>query len=328
MQAKAVIDKRTLQLFCLALLALGAGCFALSHPAFAQTALPGNSPFGVPGAARIATPEADGITAWLLTKQAEFHRAMTGAMQAIRDGRANILPLLGLAFGYGIIHAIGPGHGKAVIASYLVANEGTMRRGIALAFGAALVQALIALALVALVAGLLGGTARMMEDVTLWVERIGFAIILAMGIWILWRKGRALFFPHRHTHGDACDECGHHHGGDVTQLAASSPRDLIITAIGAGARPCAGAIILLVFALTQGLFAIGAASVAVMAIGTAMGTSLFALLAVKSKQLALRIAGGRSGTGRVVLLGLEALAGLALALLGLALLTGTMTAGA
>lgn len=295
----------------------------VDHAAFAQS-----SPFGMPGAPRAPAPEAGGIAAWFLTQQAAFHRAMTGAMQAIRIGQASPLPLFALAFGYGFVHAVGPGHGKAIITSYLVANEGTMKRGIALAFGAACVQAIIALGIVVIIAGLLGGTARMMENVTLWVERIGFAIILAMGLWIVWRKGRALFFPHQHSAREACAECGHSHGGDVAELAKASPRHLIITALGAGARPCSGAIILLVFALTQGLFIIGAAAVSVMALGTAIGTSLFALLAVKAKQIALRIAARRSGNGRILTQIVEILAGLALALFGLALLTGAMAGGA
>ena len=60
--------------------------------------------------------------------------------------------LLGVSFLYGIFHAAGPGHGKAVISSYLVANEETWRRGIVLSFASALLQAFVAVALVGIAA--------------------------------------------------------------------------------------------------------------------------------------------------------------------------------
>jgi ABC-type nickel/cobalt efflux system permease component RcnA len=284
------------------------------EPALAQT------PFGVPGPRPAPpAPESAGLGAWLLLQQAEFHRAMTRALGAIRENPLGVFALSGIAFLYGILHAIGPGHGKAVIASYIVANEQTMRRGIALSFAAAAVQALVALVAVAVLILLIGGTARNMEQALFWIERAGFALIAALGMSILWRKGRALIAA-----PEAGAHCGHDHGVDADVIARASPRDLALTAIGAGLRPCTGAIILLVFALTQGLLWAGAIAVAVMAMGTAIGTSLFAILAVKAKVLALGIAAGRSRWGGRIALLLEALAGATLALLGLLLLTGTI----
>ena len=63
------------------------------------------------------------------------------------DGSA-VWGLLGLSFLYGIFHAAGPGHGKAVISSYVVANEETWRRGVVLSFASALLQAFVAVAFV------------------------------------------------------------------------------------------------------------------------------------------------------------------------------------
>jgi nickel/cobalt transporter (NicO) family protein len=284
---------------------------------FAQTA-----PFGIPAPRNAPPPAAEGIAGWLLQKQAEFHRALTLALQnAARDGGA-LFTLLGLAFAYGVVHAIGPGHGKAVIAGYIVANETALKRGIALAFAAAIVQAMIALFVVIGVARLVGGTAREIDSTIFTIERIGFAIILAMGLWLTWRKGRALL-------GFASAEatCQHDHGPNPAIFQRGSRASLAWAAIGAGIRPCTGAIILLVFALSQRLYGLGAASVMAMAIGTAIGTSLFALIAVKAKHFALWLASGRSHLALRVQLGIETLAGLALVLIGLALLSGTMVTG-
>ena len=143
-----------------------------------------------------------------------------------------------------------------------------------------------------------------------------------MGLWLTWRKGRALlgFAP-------AEAACQHDHGPSPAVFQSGSRASLALAAIGAGIRPCTGAIILLVFALSQRLYGLGAASVIAMAIGTAIGTSLFALLAVKAKHFALWLASGRSHFALRTQLLLETLAGLALVLIGLALLSGTMMAG-
>lgn len=283
----------------------------------AQTA-----PFGIPAPRNAPPPAAEGIAGWLLQKQAEFHRALTLALQKAARDTGALFTLIGLAFGYGVVHAIGPGHGKAVISGYIVANETALKRGIALSFAAAAVQALIALVVVIGVASLLGGSARDIDNTIFNIERIGFAIILAMGLWLIWRKGRALL---GFTPAEAA--CQHDHGPSPAVFQRGSRASLALAAIGAGIRPCTGAIILLVFALSQRLYGLGAASVIAMAIGTAIGTSLFALLAVKAKHFALWLASGRSHFALRVQLGLETLAGALLALIGLALLSGTMVAG-
>jgi len=284
------------------------------------------NPFGPRVPSAPAPEPVSGIAAWFLQQQATFHKALTAAISAVETSPSALSGLVGLAFAYGVLHAVGPGHGKAVIASYLVANESAMKRGIGLAFGAAFVQAAIAIGVVGLVAGLMSGTAATMTRTVDLVEKGGFLIIVAMGFWIVVRKARALFASDGGTVACAPD-CGHDHGGDPRQLVRASTRELVLTAIGAGIRPCTGAIILLVFALTKGLFLAGALSVAAMAVGTALGTSLFALIAVKAKVMALNMISGGTGTLRGLALVVEMLAGLALAAFGIALLMGAMSSG-
>ena len=95
--------------------------------------------------------------------------------------------------------------------------------------------------------------------------------------------------------------------------------------LAAGARPCAGAIIVLVFALAQGVFAAGVAAAFAMALGTALTTGAIAMLAVFAKALALRIAGGRGAAGALAVAGLELLAAAFVFVLGASLLLGLWT---
>ena len=102
----------------------------------------------------------DGIVGWLLAKQAEFYRMLSGTIRSAKTDGSAVWLLMGISFAYGIFHAAGPGHGKAVISSYLVANEETWKRGVTLSFASALLQALVAVAVVGIAAALLGATAR------------------------------------------------------------------------------------------------------------------------------------------------------------------------
>ena len=110
------------------------------------------NPFGGPRPAA-AEPQAGGIVGWLLAKQSEFYREMSATIRAAKSDGWAVWTLLAISFAYGIFHAAGPGHGKAVISSYLVANQETARRGIVLSFASALLQALVAVLIVGICAG-------------------------------------------------------------------------------------------------------------------------------------------------------------------------------
>jgi len=76
------------------------------------------------------------ILMWINLRQQEFYRALAAAMKEMREDGSKMWLLIGLSFAYGIFHAAGPGHGKAVISSYLVANNETWRRGVILSLSA------------------------------------------------------------------------------------------------------------------------------------------------------------------------------------------------
>ena len=305
-------------------------------------------PFGLN---RGTTPsEVGGFAGWILAKQAEFYRMLSGLIRAAKADGSAAYTLLGISFLYGVFHAAGPGHGKAVISSYLVANNETWRRGIVLSFASAILQALSAIAIVGVVAALLGATAKAMGNTVRVIEIVSYALILLIGLRLLWVKGSAFLRalrlkegPHAHdrTH-DHTHEHGHghhhHHDHDHDHDAsawshghAPEPSELAgahwlrrgLTAIVAvGLRPCSGAIIVLVFALAQGLFWIGVASTFVMGLGTAITVAAIATLAVAARELAGRLAKAKPGFGVIMLRGLETAAALVIVLFGAALLTG------
>ena len=317
------------------------------------------NPFGGPRPP--AEPQAGGMIGWLLARQSEFYREMSATIRAAKSDGSAVWTLLGISFAYGIFHAAGPGHGKAVISSYLVANQETARRGIALAFASAFLQALVAVVIVGIGAWLLNATAKSMCNAEKVIEIASYALIAAFGARLVWTKGggfmRALsakpvaamaadhdHHGHGHAHGDhdhhdhghdhhhdhdhVHDEhCGHSHGPTPDQLAGPGGWQRGLGAIFAvGLRPCSGAILVLVFALAQGLFWAGIAATFMMGLGTAITVATIAVLAASARGLAERLSGGADGRGTLIMRGIEfAAAGLVL-LFGLGLLFGYLAA--
>jgi ABC-type nickel/cobalt efflux system permease component RcnA len=311
-------------------LALVALVLALLDRAFAPVVqAPVRSPFGV--GMREAVPVYTGPGGWLMAAlmdwQSQFFRGLTRAARtALSDGAA-AWALISGSFLYGVVHAAGPGHGKAVISAYIVADNHALKRGIGLSIAAALVQALSAILLVGVAALLIRATARQVDGATTVIEIAAFAAIALAGVVLLWRKAGALvrLWQGQVTAVSCEADCGHTHLPGPAELAkARSLTEMALVALAAGIRPCTGAIVVLTFCASQGLFAVGVASTLAMAAGVALATSALAAVAVLFKGVALKLAGGRGLAGEKALLMLECLAAAFVAALGLALLTGLL----
>jgi ABC-type nickel/cobalt efflux system permease component RcnA len=316
-------------------------------------ALLAQSPFGGPRPP--AEPAVGGIVGWILERQSEFYREISATIHSAKTDGSAVWTLLLISFAYGIFHAAGPGHGKAVISSYLVANQETARRGIALSFASALLQSLVAVLIVTIGAWLLNVTARTMCSAEKTIEIASYALIAAFGARLVWVKGGGFIgalqgergepalavaahhhrhhdhdHGHHHHHGDGHvhdEHCGHSHGPEPSELAGPGGwRRGLMAIFTVGIRPCSGAILVLVFALAQGLFWAGIAATFVMGLGTAITVATIAVLAVSAKDVARRLSGARDGGGALFLRGIEfGAAGLVL-LFGAGLLFGYIAA--
>jgi nickel/cobalt exporter len=358
-------------LACAAVLLVVGTADAALHEVFAQ------NPFGAPKQAAAADPEASGLIGWLLAKQSEFYRQMSSTIRAAKTDGSAVWTLLFISFAYGIFHAAGPGHGKAVIASYLVANRETARRGIALSFASALMQSLVAILIVGISAWILNATAKTMCKAEGAIEIASYALIALFGLRLVWTKGRTFIralqatqpvpaiagvphdhhdHGHHHHHHDAHDDhdhdhhqhdhqghdhahhdhghdhvhdehCGHSHGPTPSELAGPGGWKRGFAAIlTVGIRPCSGAILVLVFALAQGLFWAGIAATFLMGLGTAITVAAIAVIAVSAKDIASRLSAGRDGGGALFMRGIEFGAAALVLLFGAGLLFGYIAA--
>jgi len=305
----------------------------------------GAHPFGVPESAGAGGPGwLAGFFGQVSVWQSHFYRQLTGAVRAWQAEGGAAWALIGLSFAYGVFHALGPGHGKAVIASYVLANRQTARNGALLALLSALIQALVAIAMVAVLAVAFNATAATMNNATRWLELASYALVTLLGGWLVWRKAirpllrrpapapvHAPSHAHAHSHAGHDDDCGcgHAHAPAPDQVAGPlNWRRAWSAILAVGLRPCSGALIVLVFALSQGFFLAGVASALAMGLGTGLTVAALACLAVAAGGAANRLGRGLSGKGAARLrYGVEALAAFAVLLLGVALLGGVVAGG-
>jgi nickel/cobalt transporter (NicO) family protein len=279
------------------------------------------------------------LQAQVLEGQRQVQSALAGAVRAIKGGQPGaILGLLSVCFTYGVLHAAGPGHGKLVIGGYGMGRRIPVLRLSGLALAASLAQAAVAVALVYTVVALLGlGRAQaegLAEDV---MAPVGLAMVAGVGLWLVWRGIRGMRadpgldhhqghdHDHGHNHGHShgkdglCAHCGHAHGPTVEQATQLTGwRDTALLIAGIAARPCSGALFLLILTWQLGIGAAGIAGTFAMGLGTAVVTMAVALLAVWAREGALASLPGQ-GAARA-LPWIEALAGAVVTLAALSLL--------
>ena len=153
------------------------------------------APFGAPHPAGAISPS--GLIGWIFAQQAAFYRSLSGFIRASKEDSTAMWGLFGISFLYGVFHAVGPGHGKAVISSYLVANEETWRRGIVLSFASAGIQSVVAIVVVAIAAVLLGATAKAIGLTVHLVEVVSYGLVILIGLRLFYVKGRGFLLACR-----------------------------------------------------------------------------------------------------------------------------------
>lgn len=258
------------------------------------------TPFAAPPVERGLTMPKSGLLGWVNAKQKQFYGALSDALSAFKQDTNAFWILGGLSFLYGVFHAAGPGHGKVVISSYVLAGERDARRGIMLSIAAAMMQSVTAIVFVLIAVGLLNMTSIAMSGVAVSIERWSYAMVVALGAWLLIRNVFGLGHNHGHSHshdhhhdGEHNHNHNHDHGHDEHCCHAVAPtptknwREVAGVVLAVGLRPCSGALVVLVFAFSQNVLAAGIAAVFLMGIGTAITVSVLASLALGAKTLAL-----------------------------------------
>ncbi len=303
------------------------------------------SPRGLPGLSQSAEQQAppNALERFILQvrqKQQELQRDLVKVIRKMKSDETNnsLYLLLFASFIYGIFHAAGPGHGKMVISSYLLASEDQLRRGIKLTFLSSAAQAVSAILLVGVLAIALDLSRLEVTSQTRTLEIASYILVVGIGLWMLNGAVRGKGCGHDHGHGghthadhsqhdhadhDHADHghsdhnCGGHHHREhahsshgqspstAKQVTGTGLRQYLGIILAVGIRPCSGAVIVLLFTLAQGLLLAGIAATFAMALGTAITVATLAILSVTSRKVALRLAHKDSPWQRRVQIGMS-----------------------
>ena len=230
-----------------------------------------------------------GALLWIREQQTLLHQDLKRGVLAIRrEGLSAAWPLISLSFLYGLLHAAGPGHGKVILATYLLTQKSALLRGVWLAALAALLQGATAIILVLSLFWLLGLTSREAQGGALLAEQASYLLILLLGGLLMLRAARAIKAA-RHPAGEGHadhDHCGHAHAPDARALESASFRQSLAVVLSIGLRPCSGAIIVLLATEALGLRFAGILSVLAMSFGTALAVAGIAALSVGARGMA------------------------------------------
>lgn len=267
---------------------------------------------GLMTAALILVLWLSGGFAWIATEakvaQREFQNALAGPLRQLKAGQSGaIFALLSLAFGYGVVHAAGPGHGKVLLGGYALGSRAGTAKLVGLSLAASLAQATFAVVLVYSGVLIVGWTRDQLKGVAEdWFAPLSALTIAGLGLWLVWRgvghlrratAGTPAHLPAPHTHDHhhdshdhhndhhACAHCGHAHGPSPDQIAAVQDwRTAAALIAGIAIRPCTGALFLLVLTWQMGIAAAGIAGTYAMGLGTAVITIIAALGAVALRE--------------------------------------------
>ncbi|MEZ8445198.1 nickel/cobalt transporter [Vibrio splendidus] len=286
--------------------------------------------------------------------------------------------LIGFSFIYGMLHSLGPGHGKVIVSTYLATHPTKAKASLVLTVVSAFLQALVAILLVSVLLWGFSASMRVVNDKANMFVSLSFALVAVVGTLICWKAlkniystmrkpqptlrvkaitplatGAASSVPVRtpvalrssgsmimgatnalqaadHTHADhshADCGCGHQHVADPEAInKASTFREYAGIIVTIGIRPCTGAIMVLLFANMVGLYWMGVLSAFAMAVGTALTTSLIAMMTLTGKHLVKRYlaAGNKNSSESLKVAGhyLQLFGGILLVLIGLLLMNG------
>lgn len=216
---------------------------------------------------------------------------------------------------YGVVHAVGPGHGKVVITTYLATHPSRLKTSMRLTFASAVVQGLVAILLVTLVLGVLQLSSRQLHQSSFWMEKGSFILVMLLGAILCWRAirqgirqvyveasqapagmniRRMTPVQEEHQHHANCG-CGHQHVPDDRQLRSGTDwRTQAAVVLAMGLRPCSGAIMVLLFSKVIGVYAWGILSALMMALGTSLTVSLVGFMVFYSRELAVKLSVNRT----------------------------------
>jgi nickel/cobalt transporter (NicO) family protein len=270
-----------------------------------------------PGAGTVTAPRGDGGEGTTTTDRGAGDR-FGSVFERAAAGRGVLLLLLLAAFGWGAVHALSPGHGKAMVAAYLVGARGTARHAVALGLTVTVTHTIGVFALGAVALAL--SSYVLPEDLYPWLNLVSGLLVLGVGASVVRarvRRARTTAHHHEHDEGHGHGHAhGHDHGHGHHDHGDLRPRALLAMGASAGLIPCPSALVVLLGAVAQHQIGLGMVLIVAFSAGLAATLTGLGLLVVAAGRVSARLSGAR--TGRVLAV-LPALSAVAIVAVGLVL---------
>lgn len=274
--------------------------------------------------------------------------------------------LVVFSFLYGVLHSLGPGHGKVIVTTYLATHPTKVKMSLVLTVVSALVQALVAILLVTILVWGFSASMRYVNEKAMLFVSMSFCLVVLLGALVTYKALRKIAFTFKSSKtkvtklrvlsasplvsspktlnqsmtlapgqlkNDGIEQshsscsCGHDHVADADAInGASTWREYLGIVFSIGLRPCTGAVMVLLFANVAGLYWMGVISAILMGVGTALTTSLIAVMTLAGKQLAKRYLTTNSKKSRswvVTASYIQLFGGVFLIIIGLLLMSGS-----
>ena len=219
------------------------------------------------------------------------------------------ITLIFISFFYGIFHAIGPGHGKFILTSYLALEQSKLRQAVKISLASSIVQGIVAILLVSII--IVAFTlSRTYFNLTLkWVERGSFMLMILLGVYWIYQAWQGIRPPKlqirkispmqmsqektplvsHHIHHEHCG-CGHQHLPSSVQMNQSTGwKSQLFLILSIGSRPCSGAILVLFLSYTLNIYLWGILATLMMALGTGITLTIFALIVIFARHKAVQL---------------------------------------
>jgi len=262
----------------------------------------------------------------MIDLQRKMVRELGRYMADIKEGTqaAAIWVGIGFAFLYGAVHAIGPGHGKMVVASFFVGREAKIWRGVAMGLQIAVTHVAAAVILVWLVdisfRHFIGGSPA--ESV--WIRMVSFGLIALIGLYMLFRAARNAVRAARHGIEHLHSHDHHHHGDGHDHGHSHDLKQQGLLALIAGSVPCTGAILVMLFALANDIVGTGVILVIAISAGMAITMSAFGVVSILFRRFVMNMLESDSNGAAITASIFEHLGALLILFVGLSFFSATL----
>jgi nickel/cobalt exporter len=224
-----------------------------------------------PGDGQLTAPRGDGHMATTHNRSGD---GFAGVFADAAAGKGVLLFFLLAAFGWGAVHALSPGHGKTMVAAYLVGTRGTARHAVALGATVTITHTIGVFTLG--VVTLLLSALILPEQLYPWLNLASGVMVVAIGLTVFRKRVQR---HHHHHHGHDHD----HHHDDLTT------KGIVAMGASAGLIPCPSALVVLLGAIAQHQVALGLLMIVVFSLGLAGTLTVLGLTVVYAQKLTSRV---------------------------------------